>query len=138
MAGLDGDGPRVAVAPMASRRSDGPGAWLFTWEVRNLDHQGGLTVEAAWLPHGRFRGDRQDLPGGVEVPAGGVAKLELPVRCAEPPRTVVENGFVILRVRWRDVAWRVLTRLRVTFDAHGTPLPEPEVTTVQRVGFSED
>lgn len=130
-----GPQPRIVVEPASHRPGSVPGEWLFGWEIRNL-RSDPLEVETAWLPHGRFLGDRRELDPRAVLPAGQSARLELLVRCAEPPGTVVENAFLILNVGWRQEPWRILVRLRITFDGDGVPADTVELITVQRVGFS--
>ena len=58
-----------------------------------------------------------------------------PVRFSEPPGTVVENPFLIVRVRERDTEWRVLARVRVTAGHDGEPVAGDSVAlTIDRVG----
>jgi hypothetical protein len=64
------------------------------------------------------------------------ARLEFAVKCEEPPGTVVENAFLILRVDWSEAPWLVLARLRVSVDENGAPQSATEAITTQRVGFS--
>jgi hypothetical protein len=55
------------------------------------------------------------------------------VRFDESPGAVVENPFLILRVR-QEGEWLVLARVRVTSGAHGEPLAgAPVVVTTQKV-----
>jgi hypothetical protein len=128
-------GPRVAVEPLSRRPGAGPDQWLVAWRIRNLGPQP-LQLLAAWLPHGRFRGEERDLVALPPLLAGESARLELPVRCSEPPGTVVENAFIILRALWGDEPWRIFTRLRVVFDQSGAPEIGCELITTQPVGFS--
>lgn len=131
---LDPD-PQIAVEPASHRPGASPSEWLFAWEITNLGSEP-LQVHGAWIPHGRFRGDRRELDPKAALPGGQSARIELPVRCAEPPGTVVENAFLILNVGWRHEPWRIFVRLRITFDGDGVPADTVELITVQRVGFS--
>lgn len=127
--------PRIAVEPASRWAGSASDEWIFRWEVTNLGSEP-LEIWGAWLPHGRFRGDRRELDPRAVLPARRSARLELPVRCAEPPGTVVENAFLILNVGWRREPWRIFVRLRITFDGEGVPADTVELITVQRVGFS--
>ena len=91
----------------------------------------------AWLPHGRFRAEAVPLTGHPPLAAGTSVRLAFTVRFDEPHGELVENAFVILRVRWRNEEWRVLARLAVTADADGSPLASTELTTTHPVGFSQ-
>jgi len=64
------------------------------------------------------------------------ARLELPVKCEEPPGTIVKNAFLILRVLWSEEPWRILARLRVSINHGGAPETATELVTTQPVGFS--
>lgn len=113
---------RIGVAAV---QADGA-AWLVAWHVQNLLEQA-LVLEEAWVPHGRFRGEghvRLDL----EIPPGGATLVHLRVAAHEVPGTLVENAYLILRASQR---WRVFARMRVEFDADGTPRPVVEAVTAQ-------
>ncbi len=123
--------------PTTVQPGERPGEWRIAWTVSN-DGGRPLSVEAVWEPHGRFRWDEQQLDPAPELAPGASTELTLPVRCVVEPGEVVENGFVILRVRVGGQAWRVLTRLTVVGDDSGAPRPRVEAMTSQRVGFSEE
>ena len=126
--------PSISVL-QAVHASGEPGAWRVAFEVRNA---GGEPVELleAWLPHGRFRAEAVPLTAHPPLASGASARLEFTVGFDEPPGELVENAFVILRMRWENEEWRVLTRLAVTADADGSPLASTELITTQPVGFS--
>ncbi|MGH7835396.1 MAG: hypothetical protein ACREQK_17270 [Candidatus Binatia bacterium] len=63
-------------------------------------------------------------------------RLEFTVKCEEPPGTVVENAFLILRVNWSKAPWLILARLRVSVDDNGAPQSVTEAITAQPVGFA--
>ena len=126
-------GPELDVAQAGAARVSG-GRWSVPFTIAN---RGGTPVEltVAWLPHGRFRcAERQlsDLP----LPAKGQTELSFEVQFDEQPGTEVVNAFVILQVRWREVAWRVMTRLTVTARADGAPEAATQLVTTHRIGFS--
>ena len=105
---------------------------MVRWRLRN-DGQRPLRLVSALQPHARFHTDEVDI--GPELPPGGTADLALPVRFSEPPGTVVENPFLIVRVRERDTEWRVLARVRVTAGHDGEPMAGDSVAlSVDRVG----
>ncbi len=107
----------------------GTGRWRVTWTLSNLLDES-LQLEDAWLPHGRFRGDGHSSVDVVVQPRDEYA-LALPVSASEAPGTVVENAFLILRVRSTTRAWRVFARMRIVFEA--APRPLVEAVTAQRL-----
>lgn len=130
-----GPGPQVHLEVLSVRAGTSTGHWLVSWLVRNQG-SGPVRLLTSWLPHGRFRGQQRQLsPAPLLLPAR-TTRLELPVLCSEPPGTVVENAFLILRVGWEEREWRVLARLRVEVDEKGTPWPVTETITAHPVGFS--
>jgi len=58
------------------------------------------------------------------------AVLERTVQCDDPPGTVVENTFLILRLEDR----RIFARLTIEVDAEGLPHQRCEAVTVQAIG----
>jgi hypothetical protein len=88
-----------------------------------------LQLEAAWIPHGRFRGDRTALCGQIDP--SGTRRLELAVTTGEAAGTVVENAFLILRVVMQAQAWRIFVRMRIEFDDSAIPRPVVEAITMQ-------
>ena len=127
--------PEIGVEQVEQRSTDQPGEWIVTWRIENLT-SGLLVVEAAWLPHGQFRGDRTDFDPAVTLNASETTDLPLLVRCPQNVELVVENAFLILTVQWRDQPWRILTRLTVRMEADGAPTATTETMTIQPVGFS--
>ncbi len=126
--------PSISVL-QTSRASGEPGAWQVAFEVRNTGSEPVELLEA-WLPHGRFRAEAVPLSAQPPLASGASTRLEFTVGFDEPPGEYVENAFVILRVRWENEEWRVLTRLAVTADADGSPIASTELITTQPVGFS--
>ena len=124
--------PRVSFLTVDCRAHGKSGRrWLATWVLRNDDAQQ-LHLEMAWIPHGRFRGDGRFGLDAI-VNAGDSTRLEFPVTAQEAPETVVENAFLILRVRSQGRGWRIFTRMRVEFDAQAVPRPRVEVVTLQSI-----
>jgi hypothetical protein len=124
---LSAVGPQVRVDVDACRRD--ASRCSVRWRITNLGRQW-LRLEDAWIPHGRFRGDGH-VPLSVEIAPGQSTRLELTVSASEPPGTIVENAFLILRVRTTAGAWRVFARMRIEFDAHAEPVPIVETVTAQ-------
>jgi hypothetical protein len=130
-------GPGLLVEPGACRAGPAPGHWLASWRIENPNPEP-VELLATWLPHGRFRGEQQVLSRPIGLGPGESATLELPVACGEPPGTVVENAFLILRLRWQSRPWRIFARHRIEFGGEQPPRPRPvcEVITAQPIGFS--
>jgi hypothetical protein len=95
-----------------------------TWLISNQADEP-LRLEGAWVPHGRFRGDGH-MPLATEILPGESWRLTQEVTASEAPETVVENAFLIIRLRRRDQAWRVFTRMRIEFKVDGVPVPVVE------------
>ena len=117
----------------AGRGAAGPGHWHVRWSVQN-DADRDITLVSARLPHDRFFAPEREVD--LRVPAGESRELEVDVACGEPPGSVVENVFLILRVQRDDESWRVLARLRVVVDAAGVPIDTCELITTHPVGFA--
>jgi hypothetical protein len=109
---------------------DSEGRWRVTWQVHN-DGPAALALSAAWIPHGRFRGDGR-LALAEALAPGAAVRLTFEVRAREAPGTLVENAFLILRAEdARSGAWRIFGRMRVPFDTDGRPWPVVEVVSTQ-------
>ncbi len=108
----------------------------MAWQIQNLG-QGTLKILSGRLPHSRFRCEERELDTILMLRPKESARLELPVKCEEPPGTIVENAFLILRVLWSEEPWRILARLRVSINnEEGAPETTTELVTTQPVGFS--
>ena len=125
----------MIVEQASRRRGPEPDRWLVTWSIQNLGQEP-LQILAGRLPHSRFRGKERELAPIPKLLSSECAQLEFAVACNEPPGTVVENVFLILRVLWRDQTWRILARFRVVFNEQGAPETITELVTTQMVGFS--
>jgi hypothetical protein len=121
--------PRVDIAAINCRPDPAElnGRWRIGWVVHNAGPQP-LELQAAWIPHGRFRGDGR-LPLSGRIDPGASRELEFRVTALEAPASVVENAFLILRVR----DWRIFVRMRIDFDAAGVPRPSVEAITSQSI-----
>jgi len=97
----------------------------MTWRVGN-DGAELLRLEDAWIPHSRFRGEGHVALSAV-IDAGASRTFDFVVTANEPPLTVVENAFLILRAS----ECRIFVKLRVEFDHDGTPTPIVEAVTSQ-------
>jgi hypothetical protein len=95
------------------------------WRISNLGHDP-MSLKDAWVPHGRFRGNGH-VTLNTNVHPGESALIELYVSASEPPGTVVQNAYLILRTP----AGRLFARMRVDFDAGGVPHPVVEMLTTQ-------
>ncbi|HZU06126.1 MAG TPA: hypothetical protein VFB73_09130 [Chloroflexota bacterium] len=127
--------PQVQVIPLADRTALAAGQWQVRWRLTNAGPQP-LHILSTWLPHSRFRGAEQAFDPPLTLAPGASRTLELAVACHEPPGTVVENAFLILRVLWGAEPWRILARLRVVVDPAGGPVMYCERITTQPVGFA--
>ena len=127
--------PQVAVQQLSAKRV-ATDTWAAAWAIRNLGADP-LTILAARLPHGKFRWEEIELIPAVRLEPKEGRKLDLNVRCGEPPGTEVENAFLILRVLQREEPWLILARLRVHMNEDGAPTATTELITAQRVGFSQ-
>ena len=129
--------PSLSVSRVTCRAVSGCGVQhpgdAVRWTCTFVLHNEGtlpLELEAAWIPHGRFRGDGR-LPVSGQIGPGATQELEFAVTAEEPPGTIVENAFLILRVRVAGAAWRVFIRLRIEFDLAARPTPVVEAITTQ-------
>jgi hypothetical protein len=129
-------GPLVYVEPAPPAPGPSPTEWRVAWRIENRGDRP-LELLAAWLPHGRFRAPERALEPPPRLLPGESARLDLVATCDEAPGTVVENAFVILRVRWGDEPWRILVRLLLTAAAHGAPTNTIALITTQPVGFAQ-
>ena len=119
---------RIVIADL--RPDDGPGQWRVGWDITNAD-EAPVNVSEAWLPHGRFRGEGH-VRLNLSIAPGQQARIELRVKCQEPPGTVVKNAFLILRTS----VGRVFARMRVEFDE--SPRPILETVTTQSLQSGAD
>ena len=122
---------RVSCRPVAgaSREPSDGRRWVATWVLHNAGNQP-LELEAAWIPHGRFRGEGR-LPLSAQISAGASQELAFVVTADEVPGTVVDNAFLIVRLRIQQAAWRIFIRMRIEFGASAVPLPVVEAITTQ-------
>lgn len=97
------------------------GHWRITFGIHNAG-SAAVHLDEAWLPHGQFRGAAR-MPVGVSLDPGQSLSLEATVHVVAPPRTIIENAFLILTISRGLHRTRVFVRLRVPIDAHGAPQP---------------
>lgn len=127
--------PRLLIESASCRATATPARWLVAWSVQNLGQEP-FEVLSTWLPHDKFSSGQHTITPPVRLLPQESTLLELPVVCHEPPESVVENAFVILRMRCLGQAWRAFVRLRVVVDTTGTPRHVCESVTLHPVGFS--
>jgi hypothetical protein len=121
--------PHVRVEPFTTEGASG--SWTVRWRITN-DGDRPVRLLAAQHPHAQFR--TPETRFDREVGAGAVAEIVLPVRFDELPGAVVENPFLIVRLR-DGGDWRLLARVRVIAGARGEPLAgQAVVVTAQRAG----
>jgi len=120
------EGPRLRVDPFTTEGADGN--WIVRWRITN---EGDLPLRllSALHPHSQFR--TADTPLDVQIAPGAAAVVTLPVRFNETPGAVVENPFLIVRLRERS-EWRVLARVRVTAGERGEPLAGKSVVVTEQ------
>lgn len=128
--------PQVHVEQASRDRGVEPDHWLVVWRIRNLG-QWPLQILSGRLPHGQFRCQEREWSPVPSLLPNETAELAFAVACGEPPGTVVENAFLILRVLWLEEHWRAFARLRVAFDELGGPRSITEVITTHKIGFSQ-
>jgi hypothetical protein len=128
-------GPRLLVGQTSRSRGATAGQWLVAWNIENRDRKP-IQILAGRLPHSQFWSEEKELSPKIKLLPNQSAELEFSVRCSEPPETVVENAFLILRVLWPEEPWRIFARLRVLFDEQGGPQTTTELVTAQPTGFS--
>lgn len=104
--------------------TDVQGVWQASWRLRAVDDP--VQVLEAWLPHDHFYKDRWRFNPPLMVED---TVLEAEVSCEDPPGTVIENAFLILRTPDR----RIFARLTILVDEAGVPRQECEAVTVQEV-----
>ena len=126
--------PHLTMAQSGPARQS-EGLWTVPFEIANHGDSP-VSLAAAWLPHGRFNCPQRSLGGSAPLPPGGRTELTFPVAFHEEAGTVVENAFVIVRLSWREEAWRVLARLTVTAGPAGEPRAVTELVTAHPVGFA--
>ena len=131
----DERGPRISVEQNGRARPGKEGGWHIAWRIRNLEKDA-ITVQAARLPHGRFKSEERRFANGLAIPRDMSVTLDFAVDCRESPGSVVDNAFLILEVNRLQVSWRIFVRFKVAFNEAGEPETKTELTTVQRVGFS--
>ena len=59
-------------------------------------------VLSAWLPHDKFSSHQKTIAPPLRLLPGESTLLELLVPCYEPPGSVVDNAFLILRLLWLE------------------------------------
>ncbi len=132
--GLESE-PKLLIEQAAIKHGGCSGGWLVAWNVQNLCPEG-VQILTGRLPHSKFRSEEKKFTPIPRLSLGESAKIEFMVRCSEPPGTVIENAFLILRILWLEAPWWVFARLRVTLDDGGAPQTVTELMTTQRAGFS--
>jgi hypothetical protein len=102
------------------------------WLLQNLGAEP-LELEESWLPHGQFRGERQAFEPPVSLAPQGTLTHSREVDVAAATGSVIENAFLILRVRWQGKPWRVFARIRAAVALDHSIQPIVELVTVSPV-----
>jgi hypothetical protein len=131
----DHHSPRLLIEAASSRATPVRGQWLVAWCMQNLGQEP-YAVLSTWLPHDKFSSHQRTIDQPLRLLPGESMLLELPVTCHEPPGSVVDNAFLILRLLSVEQLWRAFARHRVVLDDTGTPQHVCQAISVQRVGFS--
>ena len=131
----DHHGPELLIESASSCGADQPGWWLMSWRVQNVGQEP-IEILSIWLPHDKFSSGQQVFDSPIRLMPNESRLLEVRVACLEAPGSVVDNAFVILRLRWMGQPWRALARQRVTIDAVGVPRHCCEVISAHPIGFS--
>ncbi len=126
--------PQVAIEQLSGKAGSRPDLWILVWTVQNLSSQA-LQLFRARLPHSLFYCAEQELNPPRKLEPGESYRLEFFVTCREPPGTVIENAFLILRTEWLQRSWWIFTQLRVIMEDRG-PQTITETVTIYPVGFS--
>ena len=108
--------------------------WRVSWDIENLDSEP-LQLLEAHLPHKQFLSKSREL-GGRPLGPRESYRLELDVASGEPPGSVIDNAFLILRLQRGENQWRVFSRLLVRFGPDGHLEHTCTLTAVHPVGFS--
>jgi len=91
-----------------------------------------IRLISAVQPHSQFRSD--EIVIGRDLAPGAATEITLAVRFDEPPGSLVQNPFLIVRVREGMAEWRVLARVSASAGTHGEPIAGPAVAvTANRV-----
>ena len=131
----DPHAPELLIESASSCGADKPGRWLMSWRVQNVGREP-IEVLSIWLPHDKFASDQQVFDPPIRLTPNESRLLQVRVACLESPGSVIDNAFVILRLRWMGQPWRAFARQRVTIDAVGVPHHCCEVISAHPVGFS--
>lgn len=131
----DHHGPRLLIEAAACQATATHRRWLVAWRMQNLGQEP-IDVLSTWLPHDKFFSGQQTLNPRLRLLPEESTRLELQVACHEPPGSVVDNAFVILRLLWLEQPWRAFARHCVVLDDAGAPQPVCQTVSIQPVGFS--
>ncbi|MFQ6026831.1 MAG: hypothetical protein ACE5Q6_04865 [Dehalococcoidia bacterium] len=132
----DGQKPDLHIEATSCHPAAADGQWLVAWRIHNLADQE-MDILSVWLPHDKFLSSQLTLDPVMRLLPEEDAILEVDVTCHEPPGSLVDNVYIILRLLWLEQTWRVFARHRVKIDAGGKPHPICEVVSMHPVGFSE-
>ena len=102
------------------------------WLLQNRGSEP-LELEESWLPHGQFRGERQAFEPPISLGPQGTLMHTRKVDVGAATGSVVENAFLILRVRWRGKPWRIFVRIRAGVTQNRSIEPIVELVTVSPV-----
>jgi hypothetical protein len=127
--------PQVSLSLVGRGAQTPAGRWPVAWTIQNASAEL-VQIEEAWVPHGRFRAERERYDPPLQLAPRESARLDFEVAFDEEPGIEVENAFVIVRVLWQREAWRIFARLTVRAEDDGAPQPRVELISSQHVEFS--
>lgn len=108
------------------------GSWRVRWRVTN-DGPEHARLVAVRAPHSRFRSESLDL-NAVVIES---VIVDQTLRIEAAPGEEIADALVVFVVVCEHETWRVLFRVRVRMEDDGTPSPQVETVTTERVGLSE-
>ncbi len=127
--------PRLSVFPDGVTAGPEPGLAHVCWQLTNLTQEPVELLEC-WLPHGRFRGERQAFEPVRVLAAGASTRISRDVQYDAASGETFENAFLILRLRFGSRPWRVLTRMTVSCTQPNDLNLVVEAVTAHPVGFT--
>lgn len=105
---------------------------MVAWRIENVGTDP-VALLAARLPHDHFHAKESEFSPELVLAPGAGKLLTLEASCSDPAGAVVENAFLILRLRRGLERWLLFARLRIDVDERGTLAPVVERVSAQRI-----
>jgi hypothetical protein len=105
---------------------------MVAWRVENVGTDP-VALLAARLPHDHFYAKESEFAPELALAPGAGKMLNVEAACSDPAGAVIENAFLILRLRRGVERWLVFARLRIDVDEQGIPAPVVERVSAQRI-----